>query len=97
MGAPIGIGVCSLCILLVLPLTILRLYAVCGFTIRALHVLEGVCQGPDPKADLIALVSSPFYVLSKVAMIPAIFRAGGRRANWVRTSRATVAQQERKR
>ena len=97
MGAPIGIGVCFLFILLVLPVTILRLYAVCGFTIVAFHVLVGVYQGPDPKADLIALVSSPSYVLSKVAMLPAIFRAGGRRANWVRTSRATVPPQERKR
>jgi cellulose synthase/poly-beta-1,6-N-acetylglucosamine synthase-like glycosyltransferase len=98
MGAPIGIVVCFLSILLVLPVTILRLYAVCGFAIVALHVLVGVYQGqgPDPKADLIALASSPLYVLSKVAMLPAIFRAGGRRANWVRTSRATVPQRERK-
>jgi cellulose synthase/poly-beta-1,6-N-acetylglucosamine synthase-like glycosyltransferase len=95
MGAPIGIGVCFLCILLLLPVTILRLYAVCGLAIVTLHVLVGVYQGPDPKADLIALASSPFYVLSKVAMLPAIFRAGGRRANWVRTSRATAPQQER--
>ncbi len=51
MGAPIGIGICFLYILLVLPVTILRLYALCGFAIVALHVLVGVYQGPDPKAD----------------------------------------------
>ncbi len=97
MGAPIGIGVCFLCILLLLPVPILRWYAVCGLSIVALHVLVGVYQSPDPKADLTALASSPFYVLSKVAMLPAIFRAGGKRADWVRTSRATVSSQERKR
>ena len=78
-------------------MTILRLYVVCGFATVALHILVGVYQGPNPKADLIALVSSPFYVLSKVPMLPAIFRDGGSRANWVRTSRATIPPQERKR
>jgi len=96
MGLPIGIGVCLLCLLLVLPVTALRWYAICGLFIVGCHVLVGVYQGPDPKGDLVALASSPFYVLSKIAMLPAIFRAGGRRANWVRTSRVTVPQQDRK-
>ena len=85
IGAPIGIGVCSLCILLLLPVTALRWYGLFGLFIVAFHVLIGVYQGGTAWEELIALAGSPFYVVSKIAMLPAIFRAGGRRANWVRT------------
>jgi cellulose synthase/poly-beta-1,6-N-acetylglucosamine synthase-like glycosyltransferase len=87
-GLPIANEVVALLLLLLLPLPGLRLYALAGVAILSLHLLFAVYIGPDPSADLRALVQAPMYVAAKVAMLPAIIRMTRSRAAWVRTSRA---------
>jgi uncharacterized membrane protein YqjE len=87
-GLPIANEVVALLLLLLIPLPGLRLYALAGMAILSLHLLFAVYIGPDPSADLRALVQAPMYVATKVAMLPAIIRMTRSRAAWVRTSRA---------
>ena len=86
-GLPLAMEVLGLCLLLLVPIRGVRLYALCGFAILALHLLFAVFSGPDPAADLRALAQVPAYLLSKLRMLPAIFRMGRYRAAWTRTSR----------
>jgi cellulose synthase/poly-beta-1,6-N-acetylglucosamine synthase-like glycosyltransferase len=87
-GLPIAIETVVLVLLLLLPSHVLRLYALSGMAILALHLFFAIYSGPDPSADLRALVQVPKYVVSKIGMLPAILRMTRSRAAWVRTSRA---------
>jgi cellulose synthase/poly-beta-1,6-N-acetylglucosamine synthase-like glycosyltransferase len=89
-GLPLATEVVGLLLLLLLPVHALRLYAVAGMAILALHLLFAVYSGPDPSADLRALSQSPVYVIAKIGMLPAILRMTRSRAAWVRTSRASA-------
>jgi cellulose synthase/poly-beta-1,6-N-acetylglucosamine synthase-like glycosyltransferase len=86
-GVPLAIEVLSLCLLVLVPIHVVRLYALFGFAILALHLLFAIFSGPDPAADLCALTQVPAYILSKLRMLPAILRTGRDRAAWIRTSR----------
>jgi len=74
-------------VLLLLPIHGLRVYAVLGMAVVALHLLVAICLGPDIFADLKALAQAPLYVAGKIRMLPAILRMTRSRAAWVRTSR----------
>lgn len=87
-GLPLAIEAICLLELLLFPVHILRLYAVFGMGIVALHLLFAIYSGPDPSADWRALAKAPSYIVSKLSMLPAIFRMTRTRAAWVRTSRA---------
>jgi len=89
-GLPVAIEVVALLLLLVLPIPALRLYALSGMAILTLHLFFAVYTGPEPSADLRALVQAPMYVANKVSMLPAIIRMTRSRAAWVRTSRASA-------
>jgi cellulose synthase/poly-beta-1,6-N-acetylglucosamine synthase-like glycosyltransferase len=86
-GLPLALEVAALCGLLFFPAPVLRVYAEAGLGIILLHLAVALCLGPDPIAALRALLQAPFYVVSKVAMLPAIIRKARNRAAWVRTSR----------
>jgi cellulose synthase/poly-beta-1,6-N-acetylglucosamine synthase-like glycosyltransferase len=87
-GLPIAIETVGLVLLLLLPIHALRLYALSGMAILALHLFFAIYSGPDPSADLRALAQVPRYVAGKIGMLPAILRMTRSRAAWVRTSRA---------
>jgi cellulose synthase/poly-beta-1,6-N-acetylglucosamine synthase-like glycosyltransferase len=87
-GLPLATEVVGLLLLLLLPVHALRLYAVAGMAILALHLLFAVYSGPDPSADLRALAQVPRYVVGKIGMLPSILRTTRSRAAWIRTSRA---------
>jgi len=89
-GLPIAMEVVGLLGLLLLPVHALRLYAVYGIAIIALHLFFAIGSGPDTLADLRALAQVPVYVVSKISMLPAIFQMTRSRAAWVRTARADV-------
>jgi cellulose synthase/poly-beta-1,6-N-acetylglucosamine synthase-like glycosyltransferase len=87
-GLPLATEVVGLLLLLLLPIHATRVYALAGMAILALHLLFAVFSGPDPFADLRALAQVPMYVVTKIAMLPAILRMTRSRAAWIRTSRA---------
>ncbi|MGD0797003.1 MAG: glycosyltransferase family 2 protein [Acidobacteriaceae bacterium] len=89
-GLPVAIEVVCLLLLLLIPIHVLRLYALSGIAVLALHLLFAIYSGSDPLADLRALVQAPMYVATKVAMLPAILRMTRSSAAWVRTSRASA-------
>jgi len=86
---PQGQAVACLALLLLLPVPALRWYAACGFAILAFHLLAAIRLSPEPVADIRSLVSAPFYVASKIAMVPAILLTARTRASWVRTARVS--------
>jgi cellulose synthase/poly-beta-1,6-N-acetylglucosamine synthase-like glycosyltransferase len=87
MTLPLGIGVTMLLLLALLPIPFFRWYAILGICVVIFHLLVAVWLSPEPGADLLALVGAPVYVLSKMTMLRDILRAGGKRADWIRTSR----------
>lgn len=86
-GLPLAMEVASLFTLLLLPVPIFRIYALSGTAIVVIHLLFAIYSGPDPRADLRALVHAPFYVMSKIGMLPAVLLKARSRAAWIRTSR----------
>jgi uncharacterized membrane protein YdfJ with MMPL/SSD domain len=64
-----------------------RTYGLAGLAVVALHVLVAVRVGGGGLRELGVLAIAPFYVLWKLALLPAITRTGGSRAAWVRTDR----------
>jgi cellulose synthase/poly-beta-1,6-N-acetylglucosamine synthase-like glycosyltransferase len=86
-GMPLAVEMIGLLSLLLLPVHVLRLYATTGMIIVALHLLLAISMGSDPLADLRALAQTPFYIVGKIGMLPAIFRMTRNKAAWVRTSR----------
>lgn len=87
---PLTMEVLGLCLLLLFPVPVLRLYALCGFAILAFHLFFAIFTGPDPSGDLRALAEVPFYVVSKICMLPATFSTARNRAAWIRTSRTKI-------
>jgi cellulose synthase/poly-beta-1,6-N-acetylglucosamine synthase-like glycosyltransferase len=91
-GLPLAMEVVGLLAILLLPIHILRLYAISGIGILALHLFYAIGSGPDTLADLRALAQVPVYVVSKIGMLPAIFRMTRSRAAWVRTARTDAPE-----
>jgi cellulose synthase/poly-beta-1,6-N-acetylglucosamine synthase-like glycosyltransferase len=90
-GLPQGQAAACLVLLLLLPVPAMRWYAACGFAILAFHLLAAIRFSPEPAADLRSLVSAPLYVVSKIAMIPAIMLTARSRSGWIRTARVAPA------
>ena len=86
-GLPLAMEVVCLFALLLLPVPIFRIYALSGTAIVVTHLLFAIYSGSDPRADLGALVHAPFYVMSKIGMLPAVLLKVRIRAAWIRTSR----------
>jgi cellulose synthase/poly-beta-1,6-N-acetylglucosamine synthase-like glycosyltransferase len=89
LGLPLAFEVGLLFIALCLPVEWLRVYALTGFAVIALHVLVAAANGPDFRGAMKALVTSPIYILWKLWMLPRIWRASRSDTPWVRTSRDT--------
>jgi cellulose synthase/poly-beta-1,6-N-acetylglucosamine synthase-like glycosyltransferase len=92
-GLPLAMEMICLVELLIFPVHLLRVYAASGMAVIALHLLFAICVGPEPSANLRALVQAPFYMVSKLGMLPGIFRMTRARAMWVRTARAVAPGQ----
>jgi cellulose synthase/poly-beta-1,6-N-acetylglucosamine synthase-like glycosyltransferase len=84
---PLSLHLVLLLVALGLPVDWSRTYALFGLAVVALHVLAAVRVGGGTWRDLAAIAIAPFYVVWKLTLLPAIGRAGGSRAAWVRTDR----------
>lgn len=84
---PLSLHVTLLFVALLVPVGLARTYGLAGLAVVALHVLVAVRVGGGGLRELGVLAIAPFYVLWKLALLPAITRTGGSRAAWVRTDR----------
>jgi cellulose synthase/poly-beta-1,6-N-acetylglucosamine synthase-like glycosyltransferase len=89
LGLPLAFEVGLLFVALCLPVEWLRVFALTGFAVIALHVLVAAANGPDFRGAMKALITSPIYILWKLWMLPRIWRASRSDTPWVRTSRDT--------
>jgi hypothetical protein len=89
LAAPIASGACLLLIAVCLPVAWLRLYALGGFLVLALHVTAAAVGGSSVRGTLRVLATVPAYILWKVWMLPNVWRASRADSLWVRTARDT--------
>lgn len=89
---PLGLQVALLTITLVAPLAGLRLYGAVGLAVVGVHVLTAIAVGGGGRRELKALAMAPFYIVWKIAMLPAILRSARTHARWVRTERRESTQ-----
>jgi cellulose synthase/poly-beta-1,6-N-acetylglucosamine synthase-like glycosyltransferase len=87
LGLPLAFEVLLLCCGLCLPVSWLRLYAIGGLAIIALHLLAAAVFGPGFRASARILVAAPGYIIWKLSMLTRIWRASQGDAAWVRTHR----------
>ncbi|MGD0097323.1 MAG: glycosyltransferase family 2 protein [Terracidiphilus sp.] len=89
LAAPIATEACLLLIALCLPVAWLRLYALTGILVLAMHVVAAGCSGSGLRGTLRVLATAPGYVLWKLLMLPEVMRASRADSAWVRTARDT--------
>ncbi|MGD0939051.1 MAG: glycosyltransferase family 2 protein [Terracidiphilus sp.] len=89
LAAPISTEVCLLLVAACLPVVWLRLYALAGFFILALHVVTAAACGSGLTGTMKALTSVPGYIFWKIRILPEVWRASRADSLWVRTARET--------
>lgn len=89
LAAPIATEACLLLVAACLPVAWLRLYALAGFFVLALHVAGAGACGSGLRGTLKVLATAPAYVLWKLRMLPEVWRASRADSAWVRTARDT--------
>jgi hypothetical protein len=87
VGLPLALEVLLLLVALCLPVTWLRLYALAGFAVIALHLFSAAVYGPGLRASARILIAAPGYIVWKLRMLPQIWEASRSDASWVRTHR----------
>lgn len=85
---PLAAHVLLLVVALVIPWPPTQAGAVAALGVVGAHVLAAIAVGGGGWRDVAALAVAPFYVVWKLALVPAIARAARRDAEWVRTERA---------
>jgi cellulose synthase/poly-beta-1,6-N-acetylglucosamine synthase-like glycosyltransferase len=72
---------------LLLPSVWGRVLSLAGFAVLFGHLCTAIGHGHNIRRDLRTILSVPVYLAWKLMQIPAILRASGSRAAWVRTER----------
>lgn len=93
VGLPLALEVALLLLALCVPVTWLRLYALAGFAVIALHLFAAGVNGPGLGASAKILAAAPGYIVWKIWMLPRIWQASRRNASWVRTHREAPTSQ----
>ncbi len=89
LSAPIAFAACLLLVAAFLPIAWLRLYALGGFLVLALHVTTAAAGSSSLPGTLRVLATVPAYVFWKLWMLPDVWRASRADSLWVRTARDT--------
>lgn len=87
VGLPLALEVVLLGVLLCTPVGWVRLYAIAGFAVIALHLLATAVSGPGVRASAKILVAAPAYIVWKISMLTSIWKASHGDAAWIRTHR----------
>ncbi len=89
---PLGFHAMLLALAMLSSNATVRFVGLAGCIVVLLHVAAAMRRGPSLWEDLRVLASVPRYVLWKLARLPLIVTASGRRAAWVRTERAVEVE-----
>jgi cellulose synthase/poly-beta-1,6-N-acetylglucosamine synthase-like glycosyltransferase len=89
LAAPIAFEACLLMVAACLPVAWLRLYALVGFLVLALHVTAAAVGSSGLQGTLRVLATVPAYIFWKLWMLPDVWRASRADSLWVRTARDT--------
>jgi hypothetical protein len=84
---PLAFHVTLLGLILLMPFDFARMYALFGLALVALHVVVGILVGGGDWRDFAALLSGPFYVAWKLAVLPKTLGSARKVTAWVRTER----------
>jgi cellulose synthase/poly-beta-1,6-N-acetylglucosamine synthase-like glycosyltransferase len=84
---PLAFHVSILVLTASMPYGIVRIYAVFSLVIVAVHVAAGIIVGGGDWGDFRALMSTPFYVVWKLAALPKTLQSARSTAPWIRTER----------
>ena len=84
---PLAFHVLGLIAALAIPFDLVRVYALAGTGMVALHIVAAVFVGGGGLKDLAVLAAAPFYVLWKVALLPVLLRTARKDTEWIRTDR----------
>jgi len=89
LAVPISSEVCLLLVAACLPIAWLRVYALGGLLVLALHVTAAAVDGSSIRGTLRVLAVVPAYIFWKLWMLPDVWRASRADSLWVRTARDT--------
>lgn len=84
---PLAFHVTLLGLIALIPVALARIYALSALGLVALHVVVAVLIGGGGWRDFAALLSTPFYVVWKIAALPKILRSARSATPWIRTDR----------
>jgi len=85
---PLSYHALLLLLLLAIPFSIIRLYALTGLGIILVHLLMAIKLGRGGMRDVLALAFSPFYLLWKIFALQSILKAAQKKWKWIRSERA---------
>jgi cellulose synthase/poly-beta-1,6-N-acetylglucosamine synthase-like glycosyltransferase len=91
LAAPIATEVFLLLIAACVPVVWLRLYALGGFLVVAVHVAVAAACGSGFWAMMRVLATAPAYVFWKLWILPETWRSARANSAWVRTERDSPA------
>ncbi len=81
-------------LMLVLPFGLSRCYGAFVLALLSIHVAAGLALGANAKQSLAALATVPAYMFWKFTSLASILRASRRGTAWLRTGRASEANNE---
>lgn len=84
---PLAFHVMLLLLTLLLPWQIVQFYALLALALVAVHVLTAIFTNDGGIKEIRALLSVPFYIVWKLALIPKLLHNVRRNSQWERTGR----------
>ena len=84
---PLAFHVSLLVVIALMPFTFAHVYALFGLILVILHVAAGIIVGGGDRGDFAALLSAPFYIAWKLAVLPKTLQSARSAAPWIRTER----------
>jgi cellulose synthase/poly-beta-1,6-N-acetylglucosamine synthase-like glycosyltransferase len=87
---PLAFHVLLLCCMLLSSFPLVRIYALSGLAVVALHLGVALYVGGGMK-DVLALAAAPFYMAWKLRMVGTLLRGAKKDMQWVRTTRENAS------
>jgi cellulose synthase/poly-beta-1,6-N-acetylglucosamine synthase-like glycosyltransferase len=84
---PLAFHVSILVVIVAMPFMFARAYAFFGLILVIIHVAAGIIVGGGNRGDFGALLSAPFYIAWKLAVLPKTLQSARSAAPWIRTER----------
>jgi cellulose synthase/poly-beta-1,6-N-acetylglucosamine synthase-like glycosyltransferase len=88
---PLAFHVLLLCGMLLSSFPLVRIYALSGLAVVALHFGVALYVGGGGMKDVLALADAPFYMAWKLRMVGTLLRGAKKDMEWVRTTRENAS------